>query len=255
MTEIDSWQIVYKRAIELSVSLTKEQMNSEIDCLDIEEKIQRIAQDISAGCINPEDDWSLIIKPVNNKAKLDEKIEEALEVAFRQTVFVRILFEYNMNKIVKEYVDGLKAIEIMEVGKKMISALECAHQHATAWRVLSEVRNNSYVIRSQKANQIKQEKNNDREVLLRSLILPWLSRLRPRNGWSSHVLAAQEITPKLASFADSLQLPILEKEDELSEMVESMIWKEPQLRKAYNENAKNALKEPVKMRKVCVKMC
>lgn len=254
MTAIGPWQIVYKRAIGLSIALEKESTNIENDTIDMEERILRITREISTGYIDPVNDWSLTIEPVKNKAKLDEKIEEAFEVALRQTVFVRILYEYYINKILEEYADDLKPIEIMAVGEKMISALECAHKHATAWRVLSEVRNDSYEIRSQKANQIKKEKKNDREVLLRSLILPCLSRLRPRNGWSSHVIAAQDITPELASYADFFDLPILEKKDELSEVVESMIWKEPQLRKAYNENAKEALREPVKMRKGYVKM-
>lgn len=157
-----------------------------------------------------------------------------------------------MQKIRESYSENSQPRMLMKVGEDMLAAFACAQQHATAWRLLIEVRDKSYETRSQNANQIKAEKKVESELLLRSLIEPSLERLRPTGGWRSHIIAAQSIAKDLATMAVSYSLPITRDVDDLSEKVQLMIWKEPRLRKAYNEAAKKPLEEPAKTRKAVI---
>lgn len=251
---IDPWQMVFDQAVELADSLLQAQPKGEVDSLDIKEQVIRTVQAIASGEVAPREDWSVIVRPVNNKVKLDEKIDEHFDIALRQAMFVRVLFEYHMKEIKENYVESVQPSMLMKVGEEMLFAFACAQQHATAWRLLTEVRDKSYEARSQKATQAKNERKEEREVLLRSLIEASLRRLRPRGRWRTHILAAQEISVDLAGISDSLSLPISNDPDELSDKVQLMIWKEPQLRKTYNENAREPLPEPVKIQKGFVKV-
>lgn len=250
MAAIDPWQMIFDKAGELADSLLHEQPKGKVDAVDFEEKVISTVKEIAYGEVNPRKDWSVIIKSVSKGNKIDEKIGEHFEIALRQAVFVRVLFEHHMQKIRECYSESSQPRMLMKVGEEMLAAFACAQQHATAWRLLKAVRDKSYGARSQNANQVKSEKKEERELLLRSLVESSLGRLRPGGGWRSHVIAAQVISEDLAAIAASYSLPITSDEDELSEKVQLMIWKEPRLRKAYNETAKHPLDEPVKTRKV-----
>ena len=247
---LDPWQMVFDKAGELADSLLHEQPKSKIDAVDIEDQIINAVKEIARGEVNPREDWSVIIRPVNKKSKIDEKIEEHFEVALRQSVFVRVLFEYHMQKVREHYSETSQPGELMKIGEEMLAAFACAQQHATAWRLLKEVRDKSYETRSKNANQIKAEKKEESDLLLRCLIETSLDRLRPAGGWRSHILASQVIAKDLSSMRETYSIPIIADEDELSEKVQLMIWKESRLRKAYNETAKQLLDEPIKTRKV-----
>ncbi|MCH4565059.1 hypothetical protein MKP05_18330 [Halomonas sp. EGI 63088] len=256
VTTTDPWQMIFDRAGELGDAILREQPKSKFDLIDYESQVIGMIKEISGGRINPRDDWSVIMRPVNKENKLDEKIESHFHIALRQTVFVRVLFEYHMEKIKENYAESSQPGALMKVGEEMLSAFACAQQHATAWRLLKEVRDKSYETRSQSANQTRAERKKERELLLRCLIETSLDRLRPAGptgGWRSHILAGQVIAKDLSSMAESYSLPIITDEDELSEKVQLMIWKEPRLRKAYNESAKEPLKEPIKTRKAVLK--
>ncbi|NYS59687.1 hypothetical protein [Vreelandella salicampi] len=129
----------------------------------------------------------------------------------------------------------------------MISAFSCAQQHATAWRILKETRNNSYEVRQNKAQAARNEKKEEREILLRGLVKEALSK-RPDNGWPGRVRTAQTIAKKFLPLIEEYNLPLPNDEDQLSEQIEKFIFREPSLRKAYNENAKEPLEEPTKTR-------
>lgn len=252
MTTLDPWYLIFDKAGDLADSLLHEQPKSKVDAVDIENQIISSVKKIASGDVNPREDWSVIIRPVNQKGKLDEKIEEHFEVALRQSVFVRVLFEYHMQKIREHYPESSQPGALMKIGEEMLAAFACAQQHATAWRLLKEVRDKSFEKRSQNANQVKAEKKEESELLLRSLIESSLERLRPGGDWRSHIIAAQDIAKDLSAMAENYALPITSNEDKLSEEIQLMIWKEPRLRKAYNENAKQPLDEPVKMRRMHV---
>nr|WP_298410499.1 hypothetical protein [uncultured Halomonas sp.] len=254
MKTIDSWQMVFDKAGDLADSLLHEQPKDMVDALDIEEQIISAIQELASGEVNPKEDWSVIIKPVSKGSKIDERIANHFDIALRQAVFVRVLFEYHMQKIKEYYSESSQLGMLIKVGEDMLAAYACAQQHATAWRLLSGVRDKSYETRSQNANQIKAEKKEERELLLRCLIESSLERLRPGGGWRSHIIAAQIIAEDLGTMAASYALPITSDEDELSEKVQLMIWKEPRLRKAYNETAKKPIEEPVKTRKIVLSL-
>ncbi|GKW48614.1 hypothetical protein [Halomonas sp. NCCP-2165] len=247
---LDPWYLIFDKAGDLVDALLHEQPKGEFDAIDFEGTISDTVEKIASAEFNPQEDWSVIIRPVNNGEKLDEKIDRHFEIAVRQSVYVRILYEYNMGRIKENYSESSQPGMLMKVGETMLSAFACAQQHATAWRILKEVRNKSYDKRSQAANQIKAEKKSERELLLRSLIEPALERLRPSGNWRSHVFAAQVIAKYISEISSSCSLPISDNEDELSEKIERMIFTESRLRKAYNENAKQPLDEPAKTRKM-----
>ncbi|EWH02091.1 hypothetical protein Q427_10585 [Halomonas sp. BC04] len=250
---IDPWQMIFDKAGDLADALLHEQPESEIDSVDREEKVVGAMQKIASGEVSPREDWSVIIRPVRKRDTLDEKIDYHFEIAIRQAVFVRALYEHDMQKI-KQYFSEISQFGMaMKVGEDMLSAFACAQQHATAWRLLRAIRDKSNQAKSPKANQVKAERKEERELLLRSLIESSLGRLRPRGGWRNHVVAGQVIAKELAEMAASYSLPITSDEDELSDKVQLMIWKEPRLRAAYNENANKPLDEPVKVRKVLLK--
>ncbi|MCD1585080.1 hypothetical protein K7H09_03550 [Halomonas sp. IOP_14] len=248
---VDSWQIIYDQAGDLVDAILHEQPKSEFDAIDFEEAINSKAEEIAWRGIKPEDDWSTIIRPVKKGVKLDNKIDEHFHTALRQGVFVRLLYEGEMQIIIKYYSDSSQPGKLFKVGAKMVSAFSCAQQHATAWRLLNEVRNNSYEVRQEKAQAARNEKKEEREILLRGLVKGALSK-RPANGWPGHVRAAQTIAKTLFPLIDEYNLPLPNDEDQLSEQIEKLIFHEPILRKAYNDSAKEPLPEPVKLRKVNV---
>lgn len=250
---VDSWQIIYDQAGDLVDAILHEQPKSEFDAIDFEEAINSKAEEIIWRGIKPEDDWSAIIRPVKKGVKLDEKIDEHFHVALRQGVFVRLLYEGDMQNIIKYYTDSSQPGELFKIGAKMVSAFSCAQQHATAWRLLNEVRNKSYEVRQEKAQAARNEKKEEREVLLRGLVKGALSK-RPANGWPGHVRAAQTIAKTLFPLIDEYNLPLPNDEDQLSEQIEKFIFHEPILRKAYNDSAKEPLQEPVKLRRVKVEL-
>lgn len=249
MATLDSWQQIFDKAGDLVDSLLYERPKDQFDAIDDEEKIISVLKEIASGEIDPREDWSVIIKAANKGDKLDEKIDQHFEISFRQAIFVRILFEYTMKKIKENYSEHSQFAPLMKAGEEMIFAFACAHQHATAWRLLIEVRDKSYEARSSKGAQVKAEKKEEREVLLHIFIESALERLRPGGGWRNHIIASQTIAKDLAAMAESYSLPITNDIDELSEKVQSMVFKEDRLRKAYNEAAKKPLDEPVKIRK------
>ncbi|MWJ29291.1 hypothetical protein GPM19_13985 [Halomonas sp. ZH2S] len=253
MTTTDPWQMIFDKAGHIFDSLLHELPKSKFDAIDFNDKVESVVKELASGEVNPREDWSVIIRSTNKKVKLDEKIDDHFEIALRQAMFVRVLFEFHMQKIKEQYSESSQPGMLMKIGEEMLAAFACAQQHATAWRLLTQVRDKSYEVRSQKAAQVKIDKKEEREALLRSLIETHLGRLRPKGGWRSHILAAQQVSIEVASIAESLSLPISSDQDELSEKVQMMIWKEPRLRKAYNENAKEPLDEPIKSRRVYVK--
>lgn len=250
MINEDPWQIIFDKTYELVDALLEAQPESEVDALDIENQVYSVIEDIALEKVDPRADWSEVIKPENKREKLDKKIEDHFNIALRQAAYARIIFESNMQRVKENYAESLQTAKLRELGKEMLAAFSCAQQHATAWRLLIEVRDNSYQTRSKKAAQVKAEKREEREVLLLSLIEPALSRLRPQGGWRSHVLAAQSIAPDLKNLSTSYSLDFFNDEDELTETVEKMIFSKERLRKAYNVNARDPLDKPVKMRNV-----
>lgn len=249
MTTTDPWQMIFDKAGDLVDAILHEQPKSEFDAIDFENAINSRAIEIIWGKVDPEDDWSVVIRSVKKGVKLDDKIEEYFNIALRQGVFVRLLYEGDMQRIIKYYTDSSRPGEMFKVGEKMISAFACAQQHATAWRLLKEARDNSNEVKQEKAQAAIQEKKEEREVLLRGLVKGALSK-RPANGWPGHVRAAQTIAKKLFPLIDEYSLPLPSSEDKLSEEIVKLIFREPSLRKAYNENANHPLEEPMKMRKV-----
>lgn len=245
---IDPWQMIFDRAGELGDAILCEQPKSEFDSIDYESQVVGMIKEISSGEVDPRDDWSVIIRSANKANRLDEKIECHFHIALRQTVFVRVLFEYHMEKIKENYAESSQPGALIKVGEEMLSAFACAQQHATAWRLLKEVRNNSYEIRQEKAQAARNEKKEEREILLRALVKGALSK-RPANGWPGHVRSAQTIAKTLLPLVDEYRLPLPGDEDKLSEQIEKLTFHEPSLRKAYNENAKEPLAEPTKTRK------
>lgn len=252
MTHVDPWHIIFEKTCALIDALFDEQPKSEVDAIDIDTQVYNVIGDIACGRVDPRSDWSLVIKPENKGERLDKKIEDHFDIALRQTAYARIIFESHMQKVKDNCPESVQPSKLMKLGEEMLAAFACAQQHSTAWRLLIEVRDKNYQTRSQKAAQVKAEKKEEREVLLLCLIEPALNRLRPQGGWRSHILAAQSIAQDVKALAASYSLPISSNEDELSENVEKMIWKESRLRKVYNENAKEPLDEPVKMRRVNV---
>lgn len=254
MTTTDPWQIIFDKAGALADSLLHNLPKSEFDLIDLDEKVASVVTELGRGEVDPRKDWSVIIRPTNKNVELDKKIDDHFEIALRQALFVRVLFEFHMQKVRKHLSEHSQPSAIMKIGEDMLTAFACAHQHSTAWRLLREFRDKSYEKRSRSANQVKAEKKEEREVLLRCLIDTLISRLRPQGGWRSYVLAAQQISIEVASIAESLSLPISSDKDELSEKIQLMIWKEPRLRNAYNADAKEPLDEPVKTRKTTLKV-
>lgn len=249
MTTTDPWQMIFDKAGELVDAILHEQPKSEFDAIDFENAINSRAIEIVWGKVVPEDDWSVVIRPVKQGIKLDDKIEAHFNIALRQGVFVRMLYEGSMQKIIKHYTESSQPGELFKVGEKMVSAFACAQQHATAWRILKEVKNNSHEVRQEKAQAARNEKKEEREILLRGLVRGVL--LRPETKlWPGYVRTAQMIANKLFPLVKEYNLPIENDEDKLSEKIEKIIFREPSLRKAFNENTKHPLEEPTKMRKV-----
>lgn len=249
VTTIDPWQMLFDKAGDLVDAILHEQPKSEFDAIDFENAINSKAIEIVWGKVDPEDDWSVVIRPVKNGVKLDDKIEEHFNIALRQGVFVRMLYEESMQKIIKNYTESSQPGELFKVGEKMILAFACAQQHATAWRILKEVKNNSHEVKQEKARAATQEKKEEGEVLLRGLVKGALSK-RQDYGWPGHVRTAQTIAKTLFPLIDEYRLPLPSSEDKLSEKIEKLIFSEPSVRKVYNENAKHPLEEPKKVRKV-----
>lgn len=249
---LDPWQVIFDKAGDLADSLLHAQPKGEFDAVDFEEKIVGVVKEIASGEVDPKEDWSVIIRPVKKQEVFDAKVSKHFEIALRQAVFVRILFESHMQRIKKRYSEASQPRELMIIGEDMLFAFSCAQQHATAWRLLKEVRDKSNDARSQYAHQVKAEKKEESELLLRGLIESSLERLRPGGGWRSYIIAAQDIAKDLATTSETYALPITSNEGELSEKIQRMIWRETRLRKAYNEAAKEPLDEPVKVRKMYV---
>lgn len=249
VTTIDPWQMIFDRAGDLGDAILHEQPKSEFDAIDFENAINSRAIEILWGKVDPEDDWSVVIRSVKKGVKLDNKIEEHFNIALRQVVFVRMLYETDMQKIIKQYTESSQPIELLKVGEKMISAFACAQQHATAYRLLKEVRDNSDEVKQEKARVATQEKKEEGEVLLRGLVKGALSK-RPAHGWPGHVRTAQTIANTLFPLIDEYRLPLPSSEGKLYEKIDKLIFREPSVRKVYNENAKHPLDEPTKMREV-----
>lgn len=249
MTTIDPWQMIFDKAGDLVDAILHEQPKSEFDAIDFDNAIDNSAIEIVWGKVDPEDDWSVVIRPVKKGVKLDGKIEEHFNIALRQCVFVRMLYEGSMQKIIKHYAEISQPGELFKVGEKMILAFACAQQHATAWRLLKEVRDSSYELRQEKARAATQERKEEGEILLRGLVKGALSK-RPPNGWPGPVRAAQAIAKTLSPLIDEYKLPLPINEGKLTEQIDKLISSEPSLRKAYNENARHPLEEPTKIREV-----
>ena len=254
MTTTDPWQMIFDKAGDLADSLLHEQPKSEFDAVDFEEKVVSFVKEIAYGEVNPREDWSVVIRPVNKKNKVDEEIEKHLEIALRQAVFVRILFEYDMQKIKDRISEASQPGMIMKVGNEMLDAFACAQQHATAWRFLKAVRDKSFNTRSRSGNQVKADKKEEKEVMLRSMVEVSLNHLRPQNGWRNPVLASQEVAEYIVDNFKGLPLNFPMDKGEISEKVHQFILKDSRFRKAYEDNAKEPIGEPVKTRSAFVKI-
>merc|ERR1711977_21347 len=128
-----------------------EQPKSEFDSIDFENAIISKAEDIRFRGVNPEDDWSVVIRQVKKGAKLDEKIEEHFHIALRQGVYVFLLYAEDMRRVIETYNESSQPGELFKIGNKMISAFSCSQQHATGYRLLKEVRDNSDEVKQEKA--------------------------------------------------------------------------------------------------------
>lgn len=249
MTTTDPWQMIFDKAGDLVDAILHEQPKSKFDAVDFENAINSTVIEIVGGKVDPEDDWSLVIRPVKKGRKLDDKIEEHFNIALRQGIFVRMLYEEDMQKVIKFYAESSQSGALFKIGEKMVLAFSCAQQHATAWRILKEVKNNSHEVKQEKAQAATQAKKEEGEVLLRGLVKGSLSK-RPDYGWPGHVRAAQTIAKTLFPLVNEYRLPLPSSEDKLFEKIETLIFREPSLRKAYNENARHPLEEPTKVRNV-----
>ena len=249
MTTTDPWQIIHDKAAELVDAILHEQPKSEFDAIDFDNALMNKAEEIRLRGVNPEDDWSVVIRQVKKGVKLDEKIEEHFHIALRQGVYVVLLYAEDMRRVIETYNESSQPGELFKIGNKMISAFSCAQQHATACRLLKEVRDNSYEVRQEKAQAARNEKKEEGEILLRGLVKGVLSK-RPDNGWPGRIITGQMIANKLFPLVDEYNLPLPNEEHDLSEQIAKIIFREPSLRKAYNENAKHPLDEPTKARKV-----
>ncbi|MBS9403712.1 hypothetical protein KG088_08725 [Halomonas sp. TRM85114] len=253
VTTTDPWQMIFDKAGDLADSLLHEQPKSEFDAVDFEEKVVSVLKKIAYGEVNPREDWSVIIRPVNKKSKLDEEIEKHFEIALRQAVFVRVIFEYDMQKIRANFPEVSQRSMLLRSGEEMLDALSCAQQHATAWRLLKEVRDKSFEARSRNASRVKDEIKEEKKVMLRSMIEPSIERLRPPGGWLTPVLASQDIAKYIVDIFDNLPLSFSMGKDEMSQEIHRLIVKDSRFRKAYETNAKEPIVDPVKMRRVIVK--
>jgi len=250
MDTYDAWQAIHERASELVDHLLHEQPAHEVDAIDQQEQVLAVVKQIVEGTVKPRDDWALLIRPAQKGAKLDAKITHHFDVAVRQGMFVICLFENDMLKTRENIKPTLQPGRLHAIGTDMLTAFGCAQQHATAWRLLKDVRDKSFVTRSAQGVKANQEIKDEREVLLRGLVKGALTKERPAGGWQGHVRAAQTIAATLFTLTQAYQLPLPDNEDVLSEKIEKLIFSESSLRKAYNESAKEPLQEPVKLRKV-----
>jgi|TARA_R110001583_G_scaffold158927_1_gene310752 hypothetical protein len=250
MEQFDVWAIIDKQASDLADHLLHSQPEEQVDAIDREKQYHDVINQLGSGEIDPKKDWEVIIRPVLRKEKIQEQIDKHFDIALRQAVYTCVKYQFYMDKIKKNVVRTRQDVMLFEQGMDMIKAFACAHQHATAWRLLISVRDNSYEIRTAKAAQAKEEKKDEKDILLRSLIKGALTKHRPSGGWKSYKLAAPEIAKALFPLIAQYSLPLSENIDQLSDKIEKLIFKEPRLRKIYDENAKEPLTETVKVRKV-----
>ncbi|NAW33493.1 hypothetical protein [Halomonas alimentaria] len=162
VTTTDPWQMIFDKAGDLADSLLHELPKSKVDAVDMEGQVVSTIEKIATGEVDPRKDWSVIIRPVSKESMIDERIDEHFDIALRQAVYVRIIFEYHMQKIKGYFSEASQAGMLMKVGEEMLDAFGCAQQHATAWRLLKAVRDKS--LRSQNGNQIKADKKEERAV-------------------------------------------------------------------------------------------
>ncbi|NYS60553.1 hypothetical protein [Vreelandella salicampi] len=109
---VDSWQIIYDQAGDLVDAMLHEQPKSEFDAIDFNDAINSKIEEIIWRGIEPEEDWSVTIRPVKIGSKLDDKIEEHFQIALRQGVFVRLLYEGDMRRIIKHYTESSQSGEL-----------------------------------------------------------------------------------------------------------------------------------------------
>ncbi|QHD49834.1 hypothetical protein [Vreelandella aquamarina] len=247
MAEVD------KMATDLGDALLHEQPKSEKDAIDHEEQWHTALQQAMGRSPDPMNDWEV---PINSslprkKDDFQKKIDNHLSIALRQIAFVSHL---NQNWIPKIYEnineDNRRQLMLRDEYTKIAKSFACAYQHATAWRMLKDFRDNSPAARQEKANQAKQEIKDEKEVMLRALIKGALSKHRPSGGWERYDLAAPVIASVLHPLIQEYSLPLPDDIDLLSEKIRKLIFTEPRLRKIYNENGIQPVPEPHKMRKV-----
>lgn len=246
--DVRAWELIFDKAGDLLETILKEQPKSEIDAVDVEVKINEVLKKIAYAELNPRDDWSVVIKNENKAENLDQKIKAHFDIAFRQGVYVRLLYEFHIKRVVMEFSEASQVSQINKLGEEMIDAFACAQQHATACILLKEVKEKNFSARAEKGKVARKEKQEEEKVLLRGLIRGALSK-RPANGWPGYVRTAQLIAKSLSGLIDEYGLSISSDVDQLTEKVSKLIVSENSLRRAYNDNAKQHLPEPVKLRK------
>lgn len=251
MSQVDVWAIIDKQATDLADQILHEQPLDKVDALDRDEQWHRSLEQVASQNPDPVKDWDTPIRLIQTKAKIQEQIDKHFDIALRQIAFVSYTHQYRILKIQENIAeDNRRIMMLRDESEKMIKAYACAQQHAAAWRMLKNVRDNSYDIRAVKAALMKQEKKDEKDVLLRGLIRGALIGNRPAKGWKSRELAAHDIAIILHPLIEQYALAFSEDIGSLSTKIAKLIFTEPSLRNAYDENAKVPLSKPMKMRKM-----
>lgn len=250
MSQVDVWAIIDKQATDLADKILHEQPLDKVDALDREEQWHRSLEQVASQNPDPVKDWDTPIRLIQTKAKIQEQIDKHFDIALRQIAFVSYTHQYRILKIQENIAeDNRRIMMLRDESEKMIKAYACAQQHAAAWRMLKNVRDNSYDLRAVKGVLAKQEKKDEKDVFLRVLIRGALEN-RPAMGWKSLELAAQDIAIILHPLIEQYASAFSEDIGSLSTKISKLIFTEPSLRNAYDENAKVPLSKPMKMRNV-----
>lgn len=244
-------------ATDLANQALHEQPKVEKDAIDHDEQWNHAISQVAANEPDPSKDWDTRIHLVQprDKKKLQQQIDDHLEIALRQIALVSFTHQDRIPKI-RQNIEEVNRRKIMLRAEQetMAKALTCAHQHVTAWRMLKDLRDNSPEARQEKARQAKQERKDEKEVMLRALIKGALTKHRPSGGWERYDLAAPLIANILLPLIEEYSLPLTDNIDLLSDNIQKLIFTEPSLRKAYNENGKQPVPEPHKSRIMTIKL-
>ncbi|MCF2914483.1 hypothetical protein [Halomonas sp. Cn5-12] len=238
---------------ELGTELLHEQPVDEMDAIDHEKQWHEALTQVVAGEPDPFDDWKVSIRLVQttDKKKLQENIDNHLKIALRQIALVSHFNQHIIPQVRKNIHEGVRRHRMLLNAHSTIGkAATYAHQHATAWRMLKDYRDNSVETRSKKAAKANTEIKEEKDALLRALTKWALVKKRPIGGWKDLQSAALDIAISIHPLMIEYGIKTTKDELKLAENLEKTIFKEDSLRNLYNKNAKEELKKPYKIRQI-----